>query len=142
MKTVQWITKIVLMQFNISLSTVQSFLETFPKTITFSENAAQASLIKVLLLKSVWISRLRVQNVIYWSYYFDNLNLWKKSNKKSWQGYEACPFIKQGCSKRMDNERHTPAKTLIIQFQLHLSTKSDWLADFSRSCTSHLLVTI
>ena len=31
------------------------------------ENATQTSLIKVLLLKGVWISRLKVQNVIYWS---------------------------------------------------------------------------
>ena len=47
----------------------------FPKPLC--ENAAQALLIKVLLLKGVWISRLKVQNVIYWSYYFDNLNFMK-----------------------------------------------------------------
>ena len=37
------------------------------------KNVTQTSLIKVLLLKGVWFSRLKVQNVIYWSYYFDNL---------------------------------------------------------------------
>ena len=31
-------------------------------------------------------------------------------------------------------KRMAPAKTLIIQFHLHLSTKNDCLADFSRSC--------
>ena len=35
----------------------------------------------------------------------------------------------------MDIESQAPAKTLIIQF--HLSIKNDWLADFSRSYTSH-----
>ena len=38
------------------------------------KNAGQTSLIKVLLLKGVRISRLKVQNEIYWSDYFDNLN--------------------------------------------------------------------
>ena len=52
------------------------FSKHFPKPLC--ENAAQASLIKVLLLKGVWISRLKVQNVIYWSYYFDNLNFIKE----------------------------------------------------------------
>ena len=52
------------------------FVEHFPKPL--SENAAQASLIKVLLLKGMWISRVKVQNVIYWSYYFDNLNFMKE----------------------------------------------------------------
>ena len=37
------------------------------------KNAAQASLTNVILLKGVWISRLKVQNEICWSYYFDNL---------------------------------------------------------------------
>ena len=42
-------------------------------------NAAQASLIKVMLLKGVWISRYRVQNVNYWSHYFDNIHFMKKA---------------------------------------------------------------
>ena len=50
------------------------------------ENAAQASLIKVILLKGVWIRRLEVQNVTCWSDYFDNLDSMKKAirnrNKK------------------------------------------------------------
>ena len=52
----------------------------------------------------------------------------KKSNKKSRQVDEACPLIKQEHSKCMDIEGQTPAKTLIIQFQLHLSTNNEWLA--------------
>ena len=35
---------------------------------------------------------------------------------------EASPLIKEGRSKRMDIQGHTPAKTLIFQFHLHLST--------------------
>ena len=42
------------------------------------KNVTQTSLIKVLPLKGLWISRLRVQNVIYWPYYFDNLNFMKE----------------------------------------------------------------
>ena len=46
----------------------------FPKPLC--EKAAQTSLIKVLFLKGVWISRFKVQNVIYSSsYYFDNINV-------------------------------------------------------------------
>ena len=41
------------------------------------KNVTQTSLIKVLLLKGVWTSRLKIQNVIYWSYYFGNLNFIK-----------------------------------------------------------------
>ena len=52
------------------------FSKHFPKPLC--ENAAQASLIKMLLLKGVWMSRLKGQNVIYSSYYFDNLNFMKK----------------------------------------------------------------
>ena len=43
---------------------------------------------------------------------------------------EAYPLIKEGRSKRMDIQWQTLAKTLIIQFHLHLSTKKQWLADF------------
>ena len=50
------------------------------------ENVPQASLIKVILLKGVWIRRLEVQNVTCWSDYFDNLDSMKKAirnrNKK------------------------------------------------------------
>ena len=35
-----------------------------------------------------------------------------------------------------------PAKTLIIQFHLHVSTNNHWLAGFSRYCTPHLLTNI
>ena len=52
------------------------FSKHFPKSLC--ENAAQASLIKVILLKEVWISSLKVQNVIYWSSYFDNLNFMRE----------------------------------------------------------------
>ena len=43
---------------------------------------------------------------------------------------EACLLIKQGRSKCMDLQRQAPAKTLIIQFHLHLSTNKQWLAGF------------
>ena len=50
------------------------------------ENVPQVSLIKVILLKGVWISRLKVQNVPCSSDYFDNLDSVKKAirnrNKK------------------------------------------------------------
>ena len=46
-----------------------------------------------------------------------------------WQD-EACPLIKEGCSILMDIQGTTPAKTLIIQFHLHLSANKQWLADF------------
>ena len=42
---------------------------------------------------------------------------------------EACPLIKEGRSKHMDIQGQTPAKALIIQFHLHLSTNKQWLAD-------------
>ena len=42
------------------------------------KNVTQTSLIKVLSLKGLWIPRLTVQNVIYWPYYFDNLNFMKE----------------------------------------------------------------
>ena len=65
----------------------KAFSKHFPKPSC--ENATQTSLIKVLLLKGVWISRLK-----------------------------ACPLMKQGCSKRIYIERQTPTKTLIIHFHL------------------------
>ena len=43
---------------------------------------------------------------------------------------EACLLIKQGRSKCMDLQGQAPAKTLIIQFHLHLSTNKQWLAGF------------
>ena len=43
---------------------------------------------------------------------------------------EASPLIRKGRSKRMDIQGQTPAKTLMIQFHLHLSTNKQWLADF------------
>ena len=43
---------------------------------------------------------------------------------------EGCPLIKEGVNKRMGIYGQTPAKTLIIQFHLHLSTNKLWLADF------------
>ena len=46
-----------------------------------------------------------------------------------WQD-EACPLIKEGRSKRMGIQGQTLAKTLIIQFHLHLLTNKQWLADF------------
>ena len=49
----------------INYSGVKVFSKHLPKPLC--ENATQTSLIKVLLLKGVWISRLKVQNVIYWS---------------------------------------------------------------------------
>ena len=57
-----------------NFSRVQSFLETFP----LCENVTQTSLIKVPLLKGVWILRRKIQNIIYRSYYADNLNVMKK----------------------------------------------------------------
>ena len=46
-----------------------------------------------------------------------------------WQD-EACPLIKEGRSKRMGIQGQTVAKTLIIQYHLHLLTNKQWLADF------------
>ena len=43
--------------------------------------------------KNVADKTFKVQNMIYWTYYIDNLNVIKKSNRKSWQGDEACPVI-------------------------------------------------
>ena len=43
---------------------------------------------------------------------------------------EAYPLIKEGRSKHMGIQGQTPAKTLIIQFYLHLLTNKQWLADF------------
>ena len=40
------------------------------------------------------------------------------------------PLINDGRSKRMDVQVQTPAKTLIIQLHLHLSTNKQWLTDF------------
>ena len=115
----------------INYSPVQSFLKHLPKPS--HENVTQTSLMKVLFLKNVWISRLKVQNIIYWSYILIIQVLWKK---------RACPLTKQGRSKLKDMERQAPARTLIMQFHLHLSTNRKWLADFSRYCTSHLLLLI
>ena len=42
---------------------------------------------------------------------------------------EVSPLIKEGCSKRIGNQGQAPAKTLIIQYHLHLSTNKQWLAD-------------
>ena len=82
----------------------------------------------------------KVQKVIYWSYYIDNLNFKKNNNKKLWQGDEACPLIKQGRSKLMNIEEKIQAKGLTIQFHLHLLTNNEWLADFSRYCTFNILL--
>ena len=43
---------------------------------------------------------------------------------------EASPLTKEGRSKRMDIQGQIPAKTLIIQFHLHLLTNKQWLVDF------------
>ena len=43
---------------------------------------------------------------------------------------EATHLIKEGRRRRMDIQGQAPAKTLIIQFHLHLSTNKQWLADF------------
>ena len=59
-----------------SVQLLKVFSKHFPKSLC--ENAAQASLIKVLILKGVLISSLMAQNVIYLSYYFDNLNFMKE----------------------------------------------------------------
>ena len=48
---------------------------------SLGENAAQASLIKVIFLKEVQISRQKVQNVTYWSHYFDILSFMKKAKR-------------------------------------------------------------
>ena len=116
----------------------------FPKHLPkpLFENATQTSLIKVLLLKEVWISRFKVQNVIYWSYDIDNLNFMKKSNKNSWQTDQACLLINQGRSKRMDIEGQAPTRILCIQFHHHLSINNERLAAYSRYCTSHVLLPI
>ena len=53
----------------INYSGVKVFSKHFPKPLC--ENPTQTSLIKVLLLKGVWISRVKVQ-------YFDNLNIVKE----------------------------------------------------------------
>ena len=42
------------------------------------KNVTQTSLIKMLFLKGILISIFKVQKVIYWSYYFDNLNFMKE----------------------------------------------------------------
>ena len=42
------------------------------------KNVTQTSLIKMLFLKGMSISILKVEKVIYWSYYFDNLNFMKE----------------------------------------------------------------
>ena len=44
--------------------------------------------------------------------------LWKKSKKKSWQGDEACPLIKQERRKRMDIEGEIPEKNFDHQIPL------------------------
>ena len=43
---------------------------------------------------------------------------------------KVCPLIKEGCSKCIGIPGQTPAKTLIIQFYLHLSINKQWLAGF------------
>ena len=43
---------------------------------------------------------------------------------------EATHLIKEGRRRRMDIQGQAPAKALIIQFHLHLSTNKQWLADF------------
>ena len=48
------------------------------------------------------------------------------------------PLIKERRSKCMDIEKQAPVKNLLIQFHLHLSNNTQWLADFSRYFTSHL----
>ena len=53
---------------------------------------------------------------------------------------EACPLIQEGHRKYMDIQDQTPAKSLIIQFHLHLLTNKQCLAKItvtSRYCTSH-----
>ena len=78
MKATRWIVSNVWIQFNILLShfeqkddKVQWYRNTDQNLHV--KNVTQTSLIKVALLKGMWISRLKVQNVVYWSYYFDNL---------------------------------------------------------------------
>ena len=60
----------------LNYSGVKVFSKHLPKPLC--ENATQTSLIKVFLLKWVWILRLKVQNVICRSQYFDNLNFMKE----------------------------------------------------------------
>ena len=54
---------------------------------------------------------------------------------------EASPLIKNGHSKRMDIQVQTPAKTLTIQFYLHLSTNKQWPADFKILYISSTFIT-
>ena len=100
------------------------------------------SLIKVVLLKGDWIQKLKIQSVIYWSHYIDNLNVMKKSNKKPWQGDIVCLLIREVHINRMDVQGQTPAKTFITQSNLHILTNNQWLSDFWKYCTSHLLLLI
>ena len=43
---------------------------------------------------------------------------------------EAYPLIKEWLVKHRDTQGQAPARNLIIQFHLHLSTSKQWLADF------------
>ena len=54
---------------------------------------------------------------------------------------EASPLIKNGHSKRMVIQVQTPAKTLTIQFYLHLSTNKQWPADFKILYISSTFIT-
>ena len=76
---------------------------------TLSKKVAQVSLIKVPLLRESEGLRLKFENVIYRSYFIDNLNLWKKNFKKLWQRDDVCHSIKDGSSKRMAIERKSTA---------------------------------
>ena len=71
-----------------------------------------------------------------------NIIVMKKSSEKFGLGDEAYPLINQEHSKHVDIEGKTLVNTLIIQLPLHLSNFNEWLADFSRYCTSHLLLLI
>ena len=68
----------------------------------------------MLLLKVVWFKDLS---------FIDNLNVMKKSNKKSWQGDEAYPVIDERGSKFIDIAGQTPAKALIIRFIFQFHTQ-------------------
>ena len=50
-------------------------------------------------------------------------------SKKVDEGDEACLLTKEGRSKRLDTDGQTQAKTLTIQFHLHLSTNNQTFQD-------------
>ena len=109
-------------------SHVQSFFETFPEIFMWKRHS-NITIKSAPFASGVDFKALRLQRnfliILHWQSKF-----YEKSNKKSWQRDEACPLIKQERSKRMDIEEKTPAKTLIIQSHLHLSSNNEWLAEF------------